>query len=71
MEKFNSRFNLSEEKTCKLENKSEGNTQNVKQRKNIKESLRGLEDRLRRFNTQLIISSEFQKERRSRFRERQ
>lgn len=31
MEKFNSRFNLSEEKTCKLENKSEGNTQNVEQ----------------------------------------
>lgn len=31
MDKFNSRFNPPEEKTGKLENKPEGNTQNVEQ----------------------------------------
>lgn len=42
MEKFNSRFNLSEEKTRKLENKSKGNTQNVEQtEKKYKREVKG------------------------------
>lgn len=54
MDKFNSRFNPPEEKTGKLENKPEGNTQNVdRQRKNVKVELRGIGNRLRRFNIQL------------------